>query len=1022
MLDEPTTGVDPATRRKMWDILRKIGKERTLMFSSHDMFEVDAVAEQIVVMAAGTVICSGSMTFLKKACGVGYTITLVKEPRLFNMEGALAVVRKAIPGARVHVDAQSAVSIRLGTFDHSGFPGLFETLERSSAKLGIADIGLTVATVKDVYSKYADAERSMENYVLLESCQYLDTEAVEAPGSKPWRYFVRKPEYAKERKSSRPLPPRGGDVAVLCKPVSKRNRTSAQCFEALFMKRLTYMRRSWGIFLVSYVLPLVLLWLLLEVQPAPSPKGMQHEQELYHLYGASEIRLGYNFPGYAVVLQGGAAAAANLSRALVVLVEAEGGSVRNVSDFNKTRVGDDLAIYVRTYPMAILLEPDRVRLMVDPTDPLTVPVLLNLVDTAVLRLLTRQPTARIVARVSQLEVRKFSGRESIFLFWTVGCPITYALAFSAFAAFPAAERLNGARDIQLMTGLSGGFFVASHAAFDFVHYVAFAVPWCLIYWRGAGNSADTCALIFATFVLSSPSMIGMAYLTSERALTELGAMYSHFLWIYFSGIVLYFGARLFILLGVEVMEYATLLFPPWALLSCLLKISSADIAAELCDRQRAAPSTSPTGQGRTPVNPTVSARAWRAIFPTWRVGALGAVNEEEDEADVALWYSSPCEEARTVSFTHNGVLLELLFLLLNGLICLAIESYVTSGYFSWREAIFGRKWTRTGLKAAPPAPADDPKRTPARPGDPEVEEEKQLATALCDKKDFTGYALVARDLRKTFGDSPGVRDFNLALRPSESFGLLGVHGSGKTTTFNLLAALTEPTYGEAHTAAASMQEDARKWQSQISYCQQNGGLLEKLNAYEFFGGTRRKLCLGAALLGMPPLLFLDEPYTGVDAVSRDRIDSALSRIREATHTTVMLASHNIEECQSSCDRIAIMADGRLKCLGTLQQLRDRYARGYRLEFMLKNEAQPSAKKEFREAVQQHFVGIELVESLQNGLTYQLAERLPWSVLFRKVALLEKDFPLEYAIVGENTLEQVFLSQVGADKGQSSTSK
>ncbi|XP_049273467.1 ATP-binding cassette sub-family A member 7 [Rhipicephalus sanguineus] len=586
MLDEPTTGVDPATRRKMWDILRKIGKERTLMFSSHDMFEVDAVAEQIVVMAAGTVICSGSMTFLKKACGVGYTITLVKEPRLFNMEGALAVVRKAIPGARVHVDAQSAVSIRLGTFDHSGFPGLFETLERSSAKLGIADIGLTVATVKDVYSKRTQGE-------------YSDL-------------LHPSPEISTQQESARRTRVFGGDVAVLCKPVSKRNRTSAQCFEALFMKRLTYMRRSWGIFLVSYVLPLV--------QPAPSPKGMQHEQELYHLYGASEIRLGYNFPGYAVVLQGGAAAAANLSRALVVLVEAEGGSVRNVSDFNKTRVGDDLAIYVRTYPMAILLEPDRVRLMVDPTDPLTVPVLLNLVDTAVLRLLTRQPTARIVARVSQLEVRKFSGRESIFLFWTVGCPITYALAFSAFAAFPAAERLNGARDIQLMTGLSGGFFVASHAAFDFVHYVAFAVPWCLIYWRGAGNSADTCALIFATFVLSSPSMIGMAYLTSERALTELGAMYSHFLWIYFSGIVLYFGARLFILLGVEVMEYATLLFPPWALLSCLLKISSADIAAELCDRQRAAPSTSPTGQGRTPVNPTVSARAWRAIFPTWRVG------------------------------------------------------------------------------------------------------------------------------------------------------------------------------------------------------------------------------------------------------------------------------------------------------------------------------------------------------------------------------------------------------------------
>ncbi|KAL1474807.1 hypothetical protein MTO96_020452 [Rhipicephalus appendiculatus] len=184
----------------------------------------------------------------------------------------------------------------------------------------------------------------------------------------------------------------------------------------------------------------------------------------------------------------------------------------------------------------------------------------------------------------------------------------------------------------------------------------------------------------------------------------------------------------------------------------------------------------------------------------------------------------------------------------------------------------------------------------------------------------------------------------------------------------------------------------------------------------YSGGTRRKLCLGAALLGMPPLLFLDEPYTGVDAMSRDRIGSALLRIRVATHTAVIVASHDIEEWQSSYDRIAIMSDGRMTCLGTLQQLRDKYTRGYRLEFMLKHEAKPNATAELKEAVQKNFSGIKLVESLQNVLTYQLPERLPWSELFRKTALLEKDFPLEYAIVGENTLEQVFLSSLGVDKG------
>ncbi|KAL1422935.1 hypothetical protein MTO96_021530 [Rhipicephalus appendiculatus] len=872
MLDEPTSGMDLVTRRKIWDILQKVGRETTLMFSSHDMFEADAVADHIVIMAAGTVICSGSTTFLKRTCGVGYTITLVKEPRLFNEEGALAVIRKVIPGAHVRSDGQSTVAIRLGTSDHTGFPALFKTLERSSKRLGIADIGLTVATVKDVYIKI--------NYNWTPEAQTIQTDTL-----------------------------KGDDVAVLCKPVSKGQSDISAVLQGTVHK-------------AAHVL----------------------ETKLWHL-------------PHVVRATAGAAVASARARATTQEYARRPGTVPPVRNVR-----------------------DSIRLVVDPANSLTVPVLLNLVDTAVLRLVTRQRTAHIVARVSQLELRQSTSRVSVFMFWTVGCAATYALAFSAFAAFPAAERVDGARDIQLMTGLSGGFFVFSHAAFDFVHCVAFAVPWCLIYRSSGGNSFGSLALIFATFVLSSPAMIGMAYLTAERALTELGAVYSQFMWIYFSGIVLFLGTRVFNALGVE--------------------ISSADIAAELCGRQRAAPSLPslsnlPSLPGGAPVIPTVSARAWRAIFRTWR-NALAADNEEDADIYTPLWYSSPCDQATPLSFTHNGVLPELLFLLLNGLICLGIASYITSGYFSVREAIFGHKWTRKGVNAAPSTPAQDARTTPTR--DPNVEEEKQLAIALCDTKDFSAHALVVCDLCKSFGESCAVRDFNLALRPSECLGLLGVQGSGKTTTLNLLAALAEATYGEAYTTEASMQDNVRKWQSQISYCQQNGGLLDKLNAYEF-------LYLVARLRGVSP--------NDLEAA----VNCVISIIDIKDNASKPCGIYSIEECQSSCNRIAIMSDGQLKCLGTLQQLRDKYARGYRLEFKLKHEAEPNAAEQLKEAVQQNFAGAKLVESLQNVITYNLPERLPWSKLFRKVALLEKDFPLEYAIGGENTLEQVFLSLVGAEKGQ-----
>ncbi|KAH7986309.1 hypothetical protein HPB51_026686 [Rhipicephalus microplus] len=79
----------------------------------------------------------------------------------------------------------------------------------------------------------------------------------------------------------------------------------------------------------------------------------------------------------------------------------------------------------------------------------------------------------------------------------------------------------------------------------------------------------------------------------------------------------------------------------------------------------------------------------------------------------------------------------------------------------------------------------------------------------------------------------------------------------------------------------------------------------------------------------------------------------------------------MEECQYSCDRIAIVADGQLTCLDTLQQLRDKYARGYRLEFGLESAAQLYATKHLKEAVQRHFTGIKLVESFEVHITYLL---------------------------------------------------
>ncbi|XP_075530457.1 phospholipid-transporting ATPase ABCA3-like [Dermacentor variabilis] len=332
------------------------------------------------------------------------------------------------------------------------------------------------------------------------------------------------------------------------------------------------------------------------------------------------------------------------------------------------------------------------------------------------------------------------------------------------------------------------------------------------------------------------------------------------------------------------------------------------------------------------------------------------------------------------------------------------------------------------------------------PVDDDVEEEKSRVIVACRQRDFARNSMLAWSLHKHFGALHAVRGIYMALRPSECFGLLGVNGAGKTTTFQMLAALTSVSHGDAWTATANLSEDARAWQSQISYCFQLGGLLDRLNTYEYLyllgrlrgipeselkpmvdgiisvvdltehaskecglysGGNRRKLSIGAALLGMQPFVFLDEPYAGVDVVSRNKIFRAIGEIKKRSQTTFVLTSHTMDECEFSCDRLTIMVGGQMVCLGTLQHLREKFGQGYRLQFLLKHTAAADAPR-LDEAVRQLFAGIELDESHQNLLGYHLSERIPWSVLFTKVAQLQKNFQLEHTLVGEKTLEDIFL--------------
>ena len=232
-------------------------------------------------------------------------------------------------------------------------------------------------------------------------------------------------------------------------------------------------------------------------------------------------------------------------------------------------------------------------------------------------------------------------------------------------------------------------------------------------------------------------------------------------------------------------------------------------------------------------------------------------------------------------------------------------------------------------------------------------------------------------LRKTYRGFPpkaAVRDLSFGLPKGEVFGFLGINGAGKTSTMNMLTGAVLPSGGTAYLGGKSIitqQKDVRRL---IGYCPQHDALLDLLSVREHLqlfgrikgvaaealeklvqdmmsdlslqphehklaqnlsGGNKRKLSVAIALMGGPPLVFLDEPSTGVDPVARRFMWEVISRLcTEKKECSVVLTTHNMEEAEALCTKVGVMVGGRLRCLGSGQHLKGRFGKGYELELKL----------------------------------------------------------------------------------------
>eukprot|EP00002_Diphylleia_rotans_P026663 TRINITY_DN532_c0_g1_i27.p1 TRINITY_DN532_c0_g1~~TRINITY_DN532_c0_g1_i27.p1 ORF type:complete len:1358 (+),score=157.88 TRINITY_DN532_c0_g1_i27:186-4076(+) len=163
-LDEPTSGVDPASRRAIWELLQKFKPGRTIVLTTHFMDEADLLGDQIAIMNDGRVVACGTSLFLKSQFGHGYTLTLVKNSE-FHDDKFLEFILGHVNNASFLRSSGAEISYALPRDSSSSFGKLFSALNQMASGLGVESYGLSVTTLEEIFLKLtnpADERARME--------------------------------------------------------------------------------------------------------------------------------------------------------------------------------------------------------------------------------------------------------------------------------------------------------------------------------------------------------------------------------------------------------------------------------------------------------------------------------------------------------------------------------------------------------------------------------------------------------------------------------------------------------------------------------------------------------------------------------------------------------------------------------------------------------------------------------------------------------------------------------------------
>eukprot|EP00002_Diphylleia_rotans_P011892 TRINITY_DN2339_c0_g1_i1.p1 TRINITY_DN2339_c0_g1~~TRINITY_DN2339_c0_g1_i1.p1 ORF type:complete len:1630 (+),score=380.69 TRINITY_DN2339_c0_g1_i1:63-4952(+) len=945
-LDEPTSGMDPFSRRAVWDLLQNLKTGRTIVLTTHFMDEADLLGDRIAIMSGGMLAACGSSLFLKSRYGIGYSLTMVKNVGC-QEDVVTNFLKRFNQGIAVMSNVGAELSYVLPQSSVGVFGSLFEGLETHKDQLQIDGYGLSVTTLEEVFLRLADRVDAEKHH---------RTQSMAQGTSIPMERIM----------EGRAVPNKlyDGDITY--------ERSYWHQFIALLMKRfLVSWRDSKALFQIIFY---PTIFVLLAVVISNSIESERNTTTLKLSYSELE---NFNRCLYAdntsIPLAGATVLrnAAPIPDYNVKLVSSPPSKVNEFllanRDVRVASVFDSINATSASYKFTS---------MYDTTAFHSLPIGINYVNNAVIRTVS-QRNIYIKAESVPLPILDFSGSDyarSFNLALYVG--IAVCIIPGALVSSVVKEREVKATHQQIVSGAKPILLWITYLISDMVLYMMFCIIIFIIFAASGteaytGNNFFATAAVLFTFGLSA---FPFTYILSLIIKKPSAVQTKVTTWF-----IIYAMASLIIISilystestneGAEYVDYIFTSLPPYAVSIGIFYISINDIAEDVPGQVKRDPLDWEIA-GRPSVFMLIEFVVFSLALYLYEKGFFDRVLDPHEHTEV------PDPDVETN--IDSDVLAEQKRIEdMND----ATDAVVVKNL---RKVYVNDITTKVAVKKL-------------SFGIPEGECFGLLGPNGAGKT--TTLSILSGDYKPTGGDV-WLRGTSIRGKRKDIFKVISL-----CPQFDpLLDLMTGREHLRMYGRLRGVPED------KLDIIVENAINIFDLDQHAdkltqaYSGGNKRKLSLAIAMLGDPKILFLDEPSTGMDPLARRFMWNTIAAFVEGR--SIILTTHSMEECEALCTRIGIMVNGRMKCLGSAQHLKTKFGRGYRLELQTSS----AMAEQVKSFIQQTFPESHLVEWHGGKLRYQIsAHGMNLATAFNSIETNRARLSIEDYALSQTTLEQVFVS-------------